>query len=570
VEKRIALLTVLSLGVLIGWMFLSNRLWPTPKPRPKAVVYDEPAWTEVRKAAVAPPPVVEAPQEPRESIVLEGRTVRATLTNRGAGLRVLELKFRDGWMPLLSTDTSGEASAPHLVLSVAGEPDLDSAFWRVKEETPTRVAFSRRLQSGLELERVYAVDDRGALAVTISMTNSGGAEQKIQAELRAFHGMAHDSEYRRDQYARGFVVKKRGQGYELVSTPLGDVEKKPVRHAGSGLEKGQVYDSVGLANRFFAVALLTESDGTREALDAAVFAKHGKAPTAHVNASLAWHEISVRDKRSLEYTLFAGPLDDHVLAETGRGLPDLHTYGGGCIWPITALVPAIAWILLKLMGFWAWVTGNWGVAIILTTLCLRLCLFPLSRKSTVSMAKMGELGPKMTLIRERYADDPRKAQAETMKLWKEHGVSPLSGCLPIFLQLPIWISMYSVVDMAIEFRQAPFMLWIRDLSQPDQLAHLPFALPLIGSAFNLLPLIMTVTWFLQAYYAPRSPDPQMAMQQKMFLFMPIVFGLMCYSLASALSLYFFMNSLLSMAEQKIIKRIWLPPKPPDAPGGKPA
>jgi YidC/Oxa1 family membrane protein insertase len=569
VEKRIALLTVLSLGVLIGWMFLSNRLWPPPKPKPKPVVYDEPAWTEVRKAAVAPPPVVEASQEPRESIVLEGKTVRATLTNRGAGLRLLELKFRDQWMPLLSTDASGDAAEPHLVLSVTGEADVDSAFWRVKEETPTRVAFARRLQSGLELERVYAVDDRGALAMKILITNSAGGEQKLQAELRAFRGMEHDSTYRRDQYARGFAVKKRGQGYELVSTPLANLEKKPARHDGTGLEKGQVYDTVGLANRFFAVALLAESDSTREALDAAVFAGHGKAPTAHVDATLAWREISVRDKQQLEYTLFAGPLDDHVLAEAGRGLPDLHQYGG-CFWPISSIVPAIAQVLLWLMGFWAWLTGNWGVAIILTTLCLRLCLFPLSKKSAVSMAKMGELGPKMTLIRERYSDDPRKAQAETMKLWKEHGVSPLSGCLPIFLQLPIWISMYSVVDMAIEFRQAPFMLWIKDLSQPDQLAHLPFTLPLIGSDFNLLPLIMTVTWFLQAYYAPRSPDPQMAMQQKMFLFMPIVFGLMCYSLASALSLYFFMNSLLSMAEQKIIKRVWLPPKAPDAPGGKPA
>jgi YidC/Oxa1 family membrane protein insertase len=128
--------------------------------------------------------------------------------------------------------------------------------------------------------------------------------------------------------------------------------------------------------------------------------------------------------------------------------------------------------------------------------------------------------------------------------------------------MPIFIGMYSVFEMSIDLRQAPFLAWIDDLSQPDRLLgpmSKPFVIPLLITdltieALNVLPILMTITWFLQAYFTPRSPDPQMAQQQKMMMWMPIIFGLTCYGLASGLSLYFLANSLLSMGEQKIIKK----------------
>ena len=160
-----------------------------------------------------------------------------------------------------------------------------------------------------------------------------------------------------------------------------------------------------------------------------------------------------------------------------------------------------------------------------------------------------------------------------MKLFKEHGVNPLSGCFPILLQLPIFIGLYSVLDISLEFRQAPFIGWITDLSQPDRLIAFKQPLNLFITSisdFNLLPIVMTITWFLQSYYAPRPQDPKMAAQQKMMMFMPVVFGLLCYSLASGLSLYLFINSLLAMIEQKIIKKYFLPAGagvgPPGPPG----
>jgi YidC/Oxa1 family membrane protein insertase len=175
--------------------------------------------------------------------------------------------------------------------------------------------------------------------------------------------------------------------------------------------------------------------------------------------------------------------------------------------------------------------------------------------------QMQALSPKIQALKERYKDDQQKYGVEQMRLFKENKVNPVAGCLPVFIQMPIFIGMYSVFEMSIDLRHAPFIAWMTDLSQPDRLLGpwKPFEIPLLITtlsieAFNVLPILMTITWFLQAYFTPRSPDPQMAQQQKMMMWMPIIFGLTCYGLASGLSLYFLTNSLLSMGEQKIIKK----------------
>jgi YidC/Oxa1 family membrane protein insertase len=196
----------------------------------------------------------------------------------------------------------------------------------------------------------------------------------------------------------------------------------------------------------------------------------------------------------------------------------------------------------------------------------------LSLKSQKNAQQMQALSPKIQALKERYKDDQQKYGVEQMRLFKENGVNPVAGCLPLFIQMPIFIGMYSVFEMSIDLRHSPFLFWIKDLSEPDRLfgPWTPIVIPMIITdiridAFNLLPILMTITWFLQAYFTPRSPDPQMAQQQKMMMWMPIVFGMTCYGLASGLSLYFLSNSLLSMAEQKIIKKYILK-IPPGGPG----
>jgi YidC/Oxa1 family membrane protein insertase len=231
------------------------------------------------------------------------------------------------------------------------------------------------------------------------------------------------------------------------------------------------------------------------------------------------------------------------------------------------VVGLVAPVILGLLKFFSGLFGNWGVGIILTTILIRLCIFPLSKKSQSSMFKMQQLAPKIQAIKDRYPDDQQKQQQEQWRMFRENKVNPMSGCLPLVLQLPIFIGMFSVFDLSIELREAPFFLWVKDLAQPDRLVRwAPQEISLLLFSFtleslNLLPILMTIMWFLQAYFAPRSPDPQMRTQQKMMMAMPVVFGLMCYNYASGLSLYFLVNSLLAMGEQKLIKKFFLKPEP---------
>jgi YidC/Oxa1 family membrane protein insertase len=253
------------------------------------------------------------------------------------------------------------------------------------------------------------------------------------------------------------------------------------------------------------------------------------------------------------------PLEEEPLKDI-PGLDVLAHYIGGCS-PLAFIIKPASALILGLLKFIGSLIGNMGFAIIVTTLLIRLCLFPLSLKSQRNALAMQHLAPKIQALKERYKDDQQKYGIEQMRLFKENKVNPVAGCLPVLIQMPIFIGMYSVFEMAIGLRQAPFIGWIHDLSQPDRLfgPWKAVVIPLLITdlrieAFNVLPILMTITWFLQAYFTPRSPDPQMAQQQKMMMWMPIVFGLTCYGLASGLSLYFLANSLLSMGEQKIIKK----------------
>ncbi|MBI2931975.1 MAG: membrane protein insertase YidC [Planctomycetes bacterium] len=580
-EKRVVLVAVLSFLVFMGWAFVAQWLFPPPKPRPKPkpVARDEePRWAEVKKAPPAEiAPVEETVHPLREDIVLENGFFRATFTNRGAGLRRLELlKYldRDGVVPLLEPFDPAE---PHLSIHFPDEPGLHQATWEVKEEPAAgRVIFRRTLRNGLRVEKEFAFGEKPyEIALMISLQNPSGEARSVRMQVHAFNGMPHDSDYRYEAFAMGYAGVKDG-GYSLRMTGVGEVAEKEKVVGRKDVGPEAALDSVGLRNRYFTVALLPADDFTRERAAAVEFAGFAKEALAgaggkkniHARVTLAdpkGGELTVRERADLRYTLFGGPLQNPVLESAGHGLSGLHSYGSGCF-IFAPLVNLVAPLLLFIMTTLFKIVGNYGVAIILTTLVVRLCLFPLSRKTTISMSRMSELSPKVQLLRERYADNPQKMNQEMMKLWKEHGVNPLSGCLPMLLQLPIWIGMFSVIDLSIELRHAPFMLWIHDLSQPDKLVDFSREIPLLFtsiSAINVLPIVMTITWFLQAYFAPRSPDPQAAAQQKMMLFMPIMFGLFTYSYGSGLALYFIVNSLLAMAEQKIIKKVWLkpPPKP---------
>jgi YidC/Oxa1 family membrane protein insertase len=182
--------------------------------------------------------------------------------------------------------------------------------------------------------------------------------------------------------------------------------------------------------------------------------------------------------------------------------------------------------------------GNYAWAIVVLTLAIKTALWPLQNKATRSMKRMQALQPKMTEIREKYKDDPTRMNAEVMKLYKDYGVNPVAGCLPMLMQIPIFFGFYNMLGVAVELRNSTF-LWVKDLSQPDTVAHL------LGYPVNVLPLCMAVTMFVQMAIQPKSGDP---VQQRVFMFMPLIFVFFCYNFASALALYWTVQNLFSIAQ----------------------
>jgi YidC/Oxa1 family membrane protein insertase len=203
--------------------------------------------------------------------------------------------------------------------------------------------------------------------------------------------------------------------------------------------------------------------------------------------------------------------------------------------------------------------GNFGVAIICLTLIVRTILFPVAQKQFQSMAKMRILQPKMKAIQERHAGDRMKMQEETMKLYREEKANPLAGCLPIFLQIPVFYALYKVLMVSVEMRHKPFALWIHDLSAPDPLTpvnlfgFLPFTPPSL-IAIGVLPILLGVTMWLQMRLNPQMPDP---VQRQIFAMMPWVLMVVMASFAAGLQLYWVTNNILTIAQQK-----WLYSKHP--------
>ena len=201
---------------------------------------------------------------------------------------------------------------------------------------------------------------------------------------------------------------------------------------------------------------------------------------------------------------------------------------------------------------------SYGWTIVAITIIIKAVFWPLTAASTRSMKRMQSLQPQLTAIKEKYKDDPVKVQRKTMELWKENKVNPMGGCLPMIIQMPVFIGFFTMIRSAIELRGASF-LWITDLSRPDTLFMIPglgfvpfLGVPGVGLPFNLLPLIMGVTMLWQSHLTPASPGVDPA-QQKMMRYMPLMFLVFLYNYSAGMALYWTMNNLLTILQTKLTK-----------------
>ena len=228
--------------------------------------------------------------------------------------------------------------------------------------------------------------------------------------------------------------------------------------------------------------------------------------------------------------LFVGPQEEKVLETIVPGFELLKDYGY-----LTIIAKPIFWLLEKIHGF----VGNWGWSIILLTILIKLVFFPLSAASYKSMARMKEVQPRLMAMKEQYKGDPQKLNQAMMEMYRKEKINPLGGCLPVLIQIPVFISLYWVLLSSVEMRGAPWILWIHDLSVPDP--------------YYILPVIMAVSMFVQTKLNPTPPDP---IQAKVMMYMPIVFSIMFFFFPAGLVLYWVVNNLLSIAQQWQINQMF--------------
>jgi YidC/Oxa1 family membrane protein insertase len=241
---------------------------------------------------------------------------------------------------------------------------------------------------------------------------------------------------------------------------------------------------------------------------------------------------------TLDVPVYAGPQEPAKLEKIAPGLDLAIDYG----W-LTVIAVPLFWVLSKLHE---WV-GNWGVAIILLTVLIKLLFYPLSAASYRSMAKMRVVAPKLQKLKERYGDDKQRMQQAMMELYKTEKINPLGGCMPILVQIPVFIALYWVLLASVELRHAPFVLWIHDLAAPDSLFGIWFGMPI-----GLLPILMAVTMWIQTSLNPEPPDP---VQAKVMKIMPIMFSIMFFFFPAGLVLYWLVNNVLSILQQWRITQV---------------
>ncbi len=292
-------------------------------------------------------------------------------------------------------------------------------------------------------------------------------------------------------------------------------------------------------SKYFIAAMIPEEP-------AAGVEIHARHPNARLNpAGHPFYNLSLRKTWSGSardrYTIYWGPMDYGELRSTHSGIEQTMDWGWTIIKPFSM---GILWALKWLHT----VIPNYGIVIIVFSILVKVVLWPLTRKSQISMKKMAALQPEIKALREKHKANPQAMNRAIMALYKERGVNPAAGCIPLLLQMPLLYGLFIVFRSTIEFRQAPFLLWITDLSRPDYVLHLSFAVPLYGTDVAILPLIMGVTQFIMSLRTVTDPN-----QKMMAYIMPIFMTLIFNQFPSGLTLYYTLYNIWALLEQRFIK-----------------
>ncbi len=529
-EKRAVLAVVISLIILVAYQEVAVRYWfPHQQPGDIQEVTAPPA-------EPPPPPVASVPEMapafPAPIAVAEGRRVvvetglyRASFTTAGARLESLQLKeYR--------TTVDPASPLQEMVVSAHGG----------------------ELPFAVELRGAKVVSDAGAAyaADATALTASGGESKTVEFVWQGDSGTIRKRfTFYGDRYAFDAAVSARGVPADLTELAIGwaraietpvvpgaDVlfdrtafveGRKLTEDPFEKLADGKVLNGnivwAGFAGRHFLAAMVPpENQNLRLWL---------KSRGEIVEEKLLFPLVASTE---VKLDIYIGPKDFDVLNSVGHGLSRAVAFG----WSEFIAVP-----LLHVLKFSHRFTGNYGIDIILLTLLIKVLFIPLTNRSFQSMRAMQKLQPQMAKVREKYKDNAEEMNKEIMELYRRNKVNPLGGCLPMVLQIPVFIGLYSALMSSIELRHAPFVLWINDLSAPDRLGS--FQLPFVQHpGIPVLTLLMGASMFAQQWMTPSAGDPA---QQRMMMIMPLMFTFMFVNFPAGLVLYWLVNNVLTIAQQ---------------------
>jgi len=431
----------------------------------------------------------------------------------------------------------------------------------------------------LDLEKTYTLaKDSYSVNVSLRAVNRTDKEIRFAVVQYGPTGMQKE-DARQERRALAYGRYKKGE-LKVLKPSIGETAKMKL-----GLDEAERIGTtdetdkvlwMGLTNKFFACLAFPPKDPKEEAPDPRPGVEFSRAAVEDADGSLTFlpvmkmsvDKLDGGKSETLTLAVFAGPkrrgLFDGSKLYTALHYKDTLDFGSCC--PMCTL----PWLSLAMMWlldvFSRAAFGNYGLAIIVLVILVRLAMHPLTKKSQVSMSRMQKLQPQIQKIREKYKDDKARLNQETMKLYKERGFSPMLGCLPMFLQFPIWIALWTGINAAVELRHAGLLpFWITDLAAPDALVSFQdtaIALPCIGSmigpivGFNLLPILLCIAMALQQKLTPTtSANPDQAKQQKLMMyFMTGFFLLIFYNAPSGLTLYIMASTFAGVAEQYVIRK----------------
>jgi YidC/Oxa1 family membrane protein insertase len=545
-QARLLIAIVASLAVFLAWHFIFNpqedKQQAAKKVEAPAATKEQPvqekekpytAETEKIKPAQEPTAPVAAPETAR-TITVDTPLYEARISENGAVFYSFLLKnyhesvAQDSPLKqiLSGNETFGIGQIGFAGKSIAG---LDKAVFaaelpsdQVKVTDSSReIKFLWRSEDGILIEKIYKfTPDSYAIAMSVTVKNGSG--RGVQDKLF----VALNSKAPGDKRMYAFEGPS-----ALINDTLEEIKIKKLKDQDTF--EGKI-KWIALQSRYFMTGIIPdqiEEASLHLALKSEKFvaARYRQPETA----------IQPGNQYTYTYQLFMGPKRMQELRQVGNDLDKLINFG----WFDFIAKPCV-W----LMNVFYSVIPNYGVAIIILTLLVKILLWPLGQKSYKSMSEMKKIQPLMKEIREKYKNDKKKMNEEVMGLYRTYKINPLGGCLPMVVQLPVFFALYRMLYEAIELRHAHFFLWINDLSAPDRLFNFDFSIPFMEPPFGIpvLTLVMGASMLLQQKMSPPMGD---ATQAKMMMFMPVVFTFIFINFSSGLVLYWLTNNILSIAQQ---------------------